>query len=198
MTEEDLKRYIRETIADDAKSKLSENEKIERAREMAEFCYEGAASAESRSTDVSNEFIKLEVQIATLLFAFIGFFMGSFTELHSTLNVFWVKVIFSLGVASLILSLLMGLLHLKMEESFWDQRLSHRNMRFMKWIDVRKKRTSFEEAESFQEGTAGGKGHIINPPKWTWIMQSIFLGFGITILFILFIAHIFNNVPVAV
>jgi hypothetical protein len=174
-------------------NKLTAEEKMARAVEFTATSYAGAESTESRSSDVALEFIRLEVQIATLLFVFMGFFVNSFVSKDAPLNVFWIKVFLSGSVLSLLLSLLMGLLHLKLEENFWDMMLNQRLLRFLEWTKVTKRETSFEEAEAFHKGTALDRGNMVLVPTWTWVLQSIFLGIGITTLFILFLAYIFTN-----
>lgn len=171
---------------------MSDTEKLEYARDAARLSYEKGESAESHGTEVANEFIRLEVQVATILFAITSFFAASFSS-GGPLDIFWVKIMFVIGVFSLILSLLMGLLHLKRAESFWDDVLHQRAVRFQEWTKVVHKKVSFEEGDAFHRGTSLGKGITISVPSWIWVMQSIFLGVGITVLFVLFVASLFAH-----
>jgi hypothetical protein len=154
-------------------------------------------AAEQSSSEVSTEFIRLEVQIATILFAIAGFFWSAFGR-EGSLNFFWVKVAFVLGVFSLILSLLMGLLHLKRVERFWDEMLNQRVSRIDEWRKVVTHEITFKEAEAFHKGTMLNRGLTISAPSWIWILQSIFLGVGIFILFFLFVASLFFQPEVTI
>lgn len=194
MDEATVKRLISEQLL---KANLSDHEMIARSKEAAQFAYEGASSAEVRSAEVSTEFIRLEVNIATLLFIFVGLFVGAFVTPDSALNDFWVKVAFSGGILALLISLLMGLLHLRLMEGYWDDLLNQRYLRYLQWEKAASKEVSFQEAKAFHEGTAIGKGKIVWAPSWAWIMQSIFLGIGILTLFILFVAFMFTANSVA-
>src|SRR3989344_7154916 len=166
---------------------MSDDERMGNARAFRDISHSNQQFAEQRSEDVSGEFTRLEVQIATILFAFAGFFVTSFTD-GKVLDVFWMKLMFSFAMAFLLLSLVMGLLQLKRVESFWDERLGQRNLRFREWRKAAKREVTFEEAQAFERGTAMGKGNLIFVPRWAWILQTVFLGCGVTFLFVLFLA----------
>ncbi len=191
MNEDQLKKYISEEVAKTCAQKMSDPEKMSLAKDFMQIGYDGAISAGDHAAEVSTEFIRLEVQIAALLFVLLGFFVGDFVGNASPLAVFWAKVTLSISVFSLIVSLLMGLLHLKREEMWWDEIVDQRQVRFLEWRKVGVRETSFEQAAAFHRGTSLNKGNVISVPAWTWIMQSIFLGIGITTLFVLFLAYIF-------
>lgn len=169
---------------------MNESEKLACAAEAARICADKGQSAEDNAQSAGIEFIRLEVQVATILFAITGFFAASLVN-HGALDLYWVKVAFASGVLSLILSLLMGLLHLKRAEKFWDEVLHQRQLRFLKWTQAARQEVTFEHADAYHQGTALDKGVAIALPSWTWVMQSIFLGVGIAILFLLFVASLF-------
>jgi hypothetical protein len=151
---------------------------------------DGRAFAEARSEAVADQFINLEVQIATILIAFASLFVGNFGK-GQVLDILWAKFAFAIALGLLILSLIIGLLHLKVIERFCDGFLEQRNNRFNAWKKVLMRKTSYTEALAFEEGSAKqGVGSIIRQPRWPWILQTVFLGLGIAILYQLFIAFL--------
>ncbi len=156
-------------------------------------------SAEDRCGNLADEFTKLEVEIATILFAFttlfFSFFQGDkvvqFSSSHSHLVVFILKFMFITGLLLLILSLAMGLLYLKGKESFWREMFTRRLIRTENWSEVLKGDKTFEEGIAFHEGTALKKGLTIPAPRWPWILQTICLGLAIILLFTLFVVLLF-------
>lgn len=174
----------------DTAHKLSLEEKKEIARREADIDAAKVAAAETHSTGVATEFIRLEVQIATILFVLTGIFANSFHS-KGSLDIFWVKIVFLIGVFSLIVSLLMGLLYLKSAEKFWDSILHKKHVREKAWMGVLRNKFSFEEAEAYRQGSTLENGHTETLPRWTWMLQSIFLGIGIVILYVLFVASMF-------
>ena len=189
---EKVKQLIHTEITKCLPKVMSEDEKMDSARSLRDIASDQQQFAEQRSEEMSGEFIRLEVQIATILFAFTSIFANSFVG-KASLDIFWYKLGFALAVFSLILSLIMGLLQLKTVESFWDERLKQRNLRFHEWKKAANRETTFELAVAFEQGTRMDNGNLIFIPKWPWVMQTIFLGGGVGILFILFLAFLFTN-----
>lgn len=160
------------------------------ARDMREIVEMGKSQSETMAHGVSNEFVRLEVQIATLLFAIVGLFLKAFTQ-RGSLNFLGAKIALSVAVSTLIVSLIMGLLHLKREERFLDSLTSQRGRRASKWKDAVEGRVSFDQAKAFHEGSTLGNGPVITSPQWVWILQTIFLGIGVAFLFTLFLMFVF-------
>lgn len=101
------------------------------------------------------------------------------------------KISFSFALLSLIGSLALGLLHLKSTEKFWDAVLHQRIIRLKQWNRATKNEVSFEQADAYQQGTTLERGSILYSPSWTWIMQTIFLGISILLLYALAIVFLF-------
>ncbi|MDO8660042.1 MAG: hypothetical protein Q7K54_05620, partial [Candidatus Parcubacteria bacterium] len=149
---------------------------IQEARDIRLIIHEQEIFSEERSNEAALEFTRLEVQIAVILFGLVGVYLGS---LKGTTPL--VKTAFAVTIFSLIGSLALGLLHLKIIEGFWDGISSKRELRKKEWSKVINKgtSTSFENALLFQEGTKMGGSHMVAVPKWTWILQSVLLGISI-------------------
>ena len=175
---------------------MEEKEKIECAKDCRDITHEKILFAERRSSELADEFTKLEVQIATILFAFMGLFLDSFVKGltgYSSLGVTMMKITFSFIFFFLIMSLAFGLIHIKRKEKFWDGFIIQRVSRFLKWEEAVKKEITFEQAEAFHKGTAQGNlGAISYSPIWTWLIQTICLGISISLLFVLFLVFIFH------
>jgi hypothetical protein len=154
-------------------------------------------AAEGRTAELADKFTELEVQIATILFAFatlfFGFFQGDKANQihHSHLILFFLKFIFIISLLLLVLSLAMGLLYLKGKESFWREMFLRRLIRSENWGQVLLGEVPFNEGLAFHEGTALKKGVMIAAPKWPWILQTICLGLAIILLFTLFVVLLF-------
>ncbi len=176
---------------------LSKNKKLQNARDIQSVTHAKLLWAEQRSCSVADDFIKLEVQIATIIFAFASLFISKFSAEvlvnFSPLTITVMKLAFSLSILSLILSLAFGLLHLKAHEAFWDRVLHQRIIRYNKWSQVTQDKSSFEEAIAYQTGTSLENGVSISAPSWTWILQTICLGIGVIVLSILTIVFLFNQ-----
>jgi len=173
---------------------MDEHEKMECAKSHRDITFSGQQSAERRGSELADEFNRLEVQIATILFAFAGFFFSFFTEKAKSFSfvvLFLLKFIFASSLFFLILSLTMGLLNIKRKEKFWDEVSNQRLVRYKKWMDAVKKQATFEEAEAFHSGTSLGKGIMISSPIWTWVLQTIFLALAIILLFALLLIFLF-------
>lgn len=160
------------------------------ARDMRAITDTAKCQSEDKAFSTSTEFVRLEVQIATLLFALVGVFLDTLSH-QANLNFLGAKIALAVAVISLIISLIMGLLHLKREERFLDSITHQRVMRTNKWKEAVEGTISFETAKAFHEGTTMGRGPVISSPQWPWILQTIFLGIGITFLFSLLLAFIF-------
>lgn len=181
------------------KVKMNEIEENECAKDCRDITHDKQLFAERRSSELADEFTRLEVQIATILFAFVGIFLQTFTEKlveleFSPLAALMMKLAFASTIFSLIASLAFGLIHIKRKEKFWDEFIVQRVNRFVKWEDAVKKKTSFREAQAFFDGSAKGGGpyNLVRSPLWTWILQTICLGFSIAFLLIISLVLIFH------
>jgi hypothetical protein len=174
---------------------MTEAEKADCAKSSRDISLSYQQAAESRTGELADEFTRLEVQIATVLFIFIGFFFNFFVEngKHLPLSIYFgLKLMFAICVFFLVASLTLGLLHLKNKEKFWDRMSHQRILRLLKWIDAVKKKVTFEEALAYHEGTSLQKGPSISSPSWSWMLQTICLGISIIMLFILFLVVLFS------
>ena len=195
MDEDALKDFVREEVKKALPEKMTDDEKIQNARDIRDIIQQNLLWAEQRSSGIADEFIRLEVQIATIIFAFASLFATAFNgenlEGVSPQGIFMMKLAFSFSIFSLIASLGFGLLHLKTNERFWDRMLNQRIIRFRKWNSVPRREATFEEASAYHEGTTLEKGLTVSVPDWTWVLQTICLGLAITILFVLVVISLF-------
>ncbi|MEI6480153.1 MAG: hypothetical protein WCO12_01345 [bacterium] len=175
---------------------MNPDEKILEAKDMRNIIHERGLYSEERANEASIEFIRLEVQIATLLLGLTGVFWNLYSSnlkgvaIASTAAIILIKIAFSFILFFLVGSLSVGLIQLKRVEKFWDGVSLTRTVRFNKWHDVIAKKTTFEEAHAYHEGTKIEGGAMIQTPKWPWILQSVFLGISITLIFGIAIAFV--------
>lgn len=167
------------TEEDCSDKKMDCIEKVEEARHLRYILHEKEQYSEERSAEAAIEFSRLEVQVTIVLLGIMGV-LGNSINLHefSELRKFCLAFVLFL----LVLSLTLGLLHLKVTEQFWDQISLTRAMRFNKWNEVVLRKASFQEALAYQEGTKIGNGTMVRVPEWTWKLQTICLGVAIVIL----------------
>lgn len=175
---------------------MTEVEKTECAKCKLDLANIDLQFAIRRTSELPDEFTRLEVQIATILLAFAGLFFGFFSEqkiqdfsYHIGLGL---KLMFAFGLFSLITSLAVGLLHIKRKEKWWSELLTGSGQRVTYWTKVFEKEATFEQGKSFAKGTALGREGTFSSPLWTWIIQTICLGFAIVLLFILFLIFLFH------
>lgn len=150
--------------------------------------YEGVAFASKRSSTLSDEFTRIQIQIAAMLFAFSGLFLGFF----GNEPILSMRTAFAVALFSLIASMVAGLLHLKRKELFWDNAVKDRGLRFTKWQETIDREGNVEEAYAFLTGLSHAMTGVKAFPFWTWVTQTAFLGIAVTILFILAIAFLFS------
>src|SRR5579862_1991661 len=161
---------------------------LQNARDSRDNSREHMIWAEQRTASVADDFIRLEVQIATILFAFSSLFLNNFNgdvlKTVSFAGLFIMKLAFAVSIFLLIGSLGFGLLYLKRCEQFWDATLRRWAIRAKKWDSVTKDKDqyTFEEAEAYHDGTRLDGGVVLEIPNWTWILQTILLGLAILIL----------------
>ncbi len=165
---------------------MNDDEKLERAKDFRDISHSNQVVAERRTAELADEFTRLEVQIATILFGIMGFFIKDIPDILA------VKFAFFGALLSLIGSLGLGLLHIKCKEGFWNDILNKRVIRFHSWNSVLKKELSYEEAKGVHDGTALEKGNVVGSPMWTWILQTIFLAMAIVLLLTLSAIFIFS------
>lgn len=172
---------------------MNEQEKIRCAENHRDIALSGQQSAEKRGSELADEFTRLEVQIAAILFVFAGFF-EKFTNnaVLSPIVLFVLKCFFALSLILLITSLALGLLHIKRKEKFWDEISNQRFVRHKKWSEAVKGRVTYEEAEAFHTGTGLERGNMLRSPLWTWAIQTTCLAVAVVLLFTLFLVYIFS------
>ena len=174
---------------------MTELEKIDCAKGYRDILSSEQMFAQSRCSELADEFTRLEVQVAAILVAFAGVFLKFFEPEASGLSldaILIMKFIYALSVFLLILSLVLGLIHIKRKEKFWDDLMNAKFISMKKWIECLKRKTTFEEAHSYQAGTSLEKGHIVHSPIWTWALQTVCLGLAFILFFVLFIVFLFK------
>lgn len=159
------------------------------AKDYRHFIYEGLAFASQRGHELSHEFMRLEVQIAAMLFAFSGLFLGFLANVPSL----WMRSAFVVALFFLIASIVAGLSHIKRKEKSWDNVVKDRELRFDKWQETVGRDGSFEEARAYDMGVSKGIKEVTSPPHWSWIFQSIFLGIAAAILFAIALVFLFSS-----
>lgn len=173
------------------------------AKHYADKSFKDLQDAGRRGSELADQFTSLEVQIATILFAFTGFFLDSFVNKLNILQVpthnfsqggiLLMKITFALIVFCLISSLAFGLIHIKRKEKFWDGFFKQKLSRALEWEKVFTEEKSYEHAKAFHEGTSNGNITAIHvSPMWTWVLQTIFLGLAIIPMFVLFLVFLFH------
>lgn len=171
-------------------------EDIRKACDFRDLTHENIQFSMRRGADLSDEFARLEVQIATILFAFSGLFIRFFTDdvlgapngPFSEFGILSMKWMFALSLGFLVASLILGLFHIKVTERFWSKFLDIRSKRFKEWWKVIDDDCLYAEAYAFYKGTISEES-VVYSPRWPWILQTIFL--AIAIFFILTLATLF-------
>jgi hypothetical protein len=172
--------------------KMNEDEKYLCSQNYRDVNQEKIYMAERRGCELADEFTRLEVQIAVILFGLTGIFLSSPFGTKLLAGSFSLKISYTSIFFLLIVSLGLGLIHIKRREMFWDDHMKIRLSRFLKWDQVIKKDTTYEEAMAFHMGTMHGKiGLISKSPNWTWIFQTICLGLAVIILFVMLVLFLF-------
>lgn len=170
---------------------------IQNIRDRLTKLSSGIAWTEQRSITIGDEFIRLEVQIATILFTFSSFFLNKFNNKYldfaSSETLLVMRLAFALSLISLLISLTFGLLHIKTRERFCDQILKQRVLRHRKWTEALEKDTTFKEALAYEDGSKLGPGITVAEPAWTWILQSVCLAVGVVGLLTLALIFLFNQ-----
>lgn len=167
---------------------MESTEKKAYACHMRDMCLDNANMSIKRAAELESEYTRLEVQIAAILFAFSVVFVEKFGELsarHPGVTADTIKIMYAVGIFMLIVSLAMGLLHLKRTAKFWESFIEMRNARYLKWNETIMGSISFEEALAFHQGVSLGKVGLALSPVWTWVLQTVCLGMAV-LLFLLF------------
>lgn len=170
---------------------------LEYAKVALDCNHQEKAFSEVRSSQLSDAFTKLEVQIATVLFAFVGLFV-KFVDTgyagYQDYAVLLIKLMFAAIVFSLVASLTFGLIQLKRKEQFWNEMMRQKLARFEGWRDVLSGDLSLEAAKALHKGSKLDKGAIRSTPSWPWIMQTIMLGIAVTFMLVLFVIFVSQKV----
>ncbi len=167
--------------------KMNEKEEIEEAKNIRYIIHEKELYSEERANEASIEFSRLEIQIAVLLLGVIGAFVKLYLDSMGSNSI---KVAIISALLLLVGSLVLGLLHLKRSEKFWDDVSLTRELRYSNWQKVIRGDTSYKEAIAFHEGTKVGGGPMISVPTWIWILQSVLLGIAVFIILVLAVKFI--------
>lgn len=179
----------------DDDKKLSPEER-EFARLQAEASFSSGQFSEQRSSELADEFTRLEVQLAGLLLAFSGVFLNEFNERlggTASLGVYLLKTIYAVSVFSLVMSLALGLIHIVRKEKFWNEWLLIRMSRWRRWKQTIEKNSGLAEAHAYHDGTSLERSTVVHSPKWTWILQTVCLGIAVGLFFVIFIVFLFGN-----
>ncbi len=171
-----------------------EESKRTRAIDYATSAYQQMVFACRRGCELSDEFNRLEVQIAALLFTFGGAFLAFFGQgLGPETGVFGMKLTVAVALSSLVISLIVGLLHIKRKEKFWDDVMAANNARWTNWGKLlNKPEVDFDVGVAFHSGVSQGKEGVSASPTWTWVVQTVFLGIGVGLLMILAFVILFR------
>lgn len=171
---------------------MNDQDKIEEAKDIRFIIHEKEQYSEERSNEAALEFSRLEVQVAVVLLGLTGVFWNTYSNdlKYNIDSINLIKFCFAFVLFLLVCSLALGLLHLKVTEKFWDHISLTRSMRFNKWHEVILKKTTFEEASAYQDGTRIGNSIMVQVPQWTWVLQSVLLGVAIIIILTMAIVFI--------
>lgn len=173
---------------------------VNKREQQTALCYRemyahNLAFSEAREGELADEFTRLEVQIAVVLIAFEGVFIESIgqklSDIISSLEaIFVLKFFYATSIASLLLSLILGLILIKRKEHFWGAAGNVRNLNLRQWIKVINGEQTYQQAKSYQEGTNLGVSRQVSP-AWAWILQTIFLGVAVSLFFVIFLVLVF-------
>ena len=144
---------------------VTQDQQLHFAKDYRHFVYEGLSFASQRGHELSHEFMRLEVQIAAVLFAFSGLFLGFFASLPSL----WIRSALAATLFFLIASMVSGLFHIKRKERSWDDVVKDRELKFNKWQETIGRGGSFEEARAYEAGISKGITEVTSPPLWSWV-----------------------------
>jgi|SRR3989344_1160474 len=174
-----------------------ETVKIECIKGCCTFAHEKTIFAEDRSSQLADEFTRIEIQIAAILFAFSSIFINLFSSVNidafPPIGAIFIKLSFAIALFFLLASLVCGLIHIKMKEGFWNRHIKSRHGIFLKYQDALKNKNSFEDACAYHLGVAGGEmGTVRKSSVYTWLIQTIFLITALLILFILTLVFLFS------
>ena len=181
--------YLRSGIVPASMTPEEEKEKnranIEEAKAMRLIMQEGAIYSQGRANESSVEFIRLQVQLASLLLALTGIFWNVYYPEGDPSLGNYTKIAFALVLFLLIGSITLGLLYLKIVERHWDSITRNNALRFNKWQKVIRGEATYEQGIAFHEGACEEKGLMIYTPDWPWVIQTILLGVSLAIIFCL-------------
>lgn len=178
---------------------MEDRDKIEYGKGERDISHQSKEFAGKRTSELADEFTRLEVQVAIILITFAGIFLGFFNTKvagYSDNLVFFMRFMFAFSLFFLILSLILGLLHIKRKELWWDEMLKHHFYRHRKWLDYLRGpgegKPSFEEAIAYQDGV-NLENKIYHSPLWSWVLQTISLGFAFILFFVIFLIFLFHK-----
>lgn len=193
MDEQALKDFVN-TQVDKKLEGRAKDFHIQTARDIRNNTHTDLTVAVQRTCELSDEFARLEVQIATILFAFASLFINTETLKYLSTSSYGgqMKFAFAFALAFLLLSLVFGMIHIKRRDMFWLQTLGQRILRFDKWSDAAQGVTSFEEAQAFHIGTNLNQGLFLKTPDWPWVLQTICLAISVAILYVLALVFLFT------
>lgn len=174
---------------DKKEQEFTDEEKRKYAMERREFLFGEMMFAQGRTSELSDQIISLEVQIAVVLLAFTQFFSDSIFKrldvIDHTLKLA-LKFTYLASVSCLVISLALGLIHLFRKEKFWDEQMAIRIARLRNWGRFIRREQPYEQAIAYDEGVNANKGDISRTPKWTWILQTTVLSLAIILIFLMF------------
>ncbi len=166
----------------------SQEQQLQFAKDYRHFVYESLSFATRRGDDLSYDFMRLEIQVAAVLFAFSGLFIGLFAGAPGLV----IRSAFAIALFCLVASMVAGLFHIKRKEKSWSVAVKDRELRFNKWQEAIGRNGNFDEARAYDEGISRGITEVTSPPLWSWILQSAFLGVATLILFVLVVVFLFS------
>lgn len=155
--------------------RLTDEEKIQLARESREFFWKKREYANDRENKINDALRSLEMQIATIIFALSGIFpqgvLGEKTPIV-------MLVLLSGGLLALALSIGFGLINEFLKRRFWKDETKIFNKSFEAFNTVLQKESTLEEALAFQKGLVGGDTRRASSPDVPLILQTVLLVVG--------------------
>jgi len=158
-----------------AQPKLTEEEKIQLARESREFFLQGRQYANDRENQISDGIRTVELQVAAIIFALTGAFALGTEIVEGT---FWIPILTSIGLVFLALSIVFGLINEWVRSRFWKGVANLKEEAFLEYDRVLLKEKTFENAREYVKGLIGGEKKRMQSPSWPVVLQTILLAIG--------------------
>lgn len=144
--------------------------------------------AESRENSLNDEFVKLEIEIAAIVFGLSGA-ISIFGQDHGDLTD-PTKILFVIGWVILGISLIVGLIGIHDRQKFWLARMRDARLCYDVWL-IARDRTGDADAANTQ-CLSINKNTMAQSHNWPFNLQTITLSLGILVVFSGLIVQIFS------